>query len=202
MRIIAGRYRRRKLRTRSGLVTRPITDRVKETLFSHIEPLVDEARIADVFSGTGTLGLESLSRGARSVVFIEQDRRAAELLRENVEMLGVQERVVCWQTSALRTSFRPKGVDRFFPYDVVFVDPPYRMIPGLLPGSPLFQSLQRLARPDVSSENSHLILRVPEHAEFVLPGLWAPQQALRLSNMRIHIYTKQQITDDSHEGDE
>ena len=197
MRIIAGRYRRRTLRPRPGLVTRPITDRVKEMLFSHIEHLVIGARIADVFAGTGTLGLESLSRGAERVVFIEQDRRAIELLRENVQALDVLKHVVCWQTSALRTSFRPKNADGFFPYDLVFVDPPYRMIPGLLPGSPLFRSFERLARPDVSAENARLILRVPEHASFQVPELWSPVQGFDLSGMRIHIYTKRDIVDDS-----
>ncbi|MGD9854019.1 MAG: RsmD family RNA methyltransferase, partial [Planctomycetaceae bacterium] len=68
MRIIAGKYRRRKLLTKPGLTTRPITDRAKEPLFERLESHLEGARVADVFAGTGTLGLESLSRGARSVV--------------------------------------------------------------------------------------------------------------------------------------
>ena len=76
MRIIAGRFRRRNLLTRSGLVTRPITDRVKETLFERLGDAVIDARVLDVFAGTGTLGLEALSREAASVVFVEKDRQA------------------------------------------------------------------------------------------------------------------------------
>ena len=75
MRIVAGKFRRRKLFANPGLKTRPITDRVKESLFERLSGELEGKRIADVFAGTGTLGLEALSRGAKSVVFIESDRR-------------------------------------------------------------------------------------------------------------------------------
>ena len=91
MRIVAGRLKRRKLRTNPGLVTRPITDRAKEMLFDRLGTF-DGERVADVFAGTGTIGLEALSRGASRVVFVEQDRLAHELLRENVAALGVEDR--------------------------------------------------------------------------------------------------------------
>jgi 16S rRNA (guanine966-N2)-methyltransferase len=190
MRIIAGRLRRRRLLTRPGLVTRPITDRVKETLFARLEDALPGARVADVFAGTGTLGLEALSRGARSVVFIEQDREASELLRRNVETLGVSDSVLCWQTDAVRSSYRPQGVENFLPYDLVFFDPPYRMVPTLQPGTPLFRALQRLARPDVSTESAQLVLRVPERAEFAMPPVWTPHWSLEISSMELHVYTR------------
>ena len=85
MRIVAGKYRRRKLAAKQGTTTRPITDRVKVALFARLQNRLEGARVADIFSGTGTLGLEALSRGAASVVFIENDHRAWELLRENVQ---------------------------------------------------------------------------------------------------------------------
>lgn len=190
MRIIAGRLRRRRLLTRGGLVTRPITDRVKETLFARLEPVLAGARVADVFAGTGTLGLEGLSRGARSVVFIEQDRESTELLRRNVEALGVGDEVLCWQTDALRSSYRPQGVDAFLPYDLVFFDPPYRLVSTLRDGAPMFRALERLARPEVSSAGARLVFRVPEHAEFDMPGVWRPEWSLRMSSMEIHVCTK------------
>lgn len=193
MRIIAGRLRRRRLLTRGGLVTRPITDRVKETLFARLEPTFAGPRVADVFAGTGTLGLEALSRGARSVVFIEQDRESAELLRRNVEALGVTDEVLCWQTDALRSSYRPQGVDPFLPYDLIFFDPPYRLVPTLRDGSPLFRALQRLARPDVSSPAARLVFRVPEQADFDMPSVWRPEWSLPMSSMEIHVYTKAAI---------
>ena len=104
MRIITGRFKRRKLLTNPGLVTRPISDRVKQSVFQFIEELIPNARVADVFAGTGTLGLESLSRGAGRAVFIEQDRKACELLRKNVQTLCSDDEAFCWQTDAAMTS--------------------------------------------------------------------------------------------------
>lgn len=167
-----------------------MTDRVKETLFARLEPTFAGPRVADVFAGTGNLGLEALSRGARSVVFIEQDRESAELLRRNVESLGVADEVLCWQTDALRSSYRPQGVDQFLPYDLIFFDPPYRLVPTLRDGSPMFRALQRLARRDVSCPAARLVFRVPEHAEFDMPAVWRPEWSLPMSSMEIHVYTK------------
>lgn len=190
MRIIAGRFRRRLLETNPGTVTRPITDRVKETLFERIEASLRDARVADVFAGTGTIGLEALSRGARSVVFIEQDRIAFELLQTNVATLGVSEVTLCWRTDAVRTSFRPRGSEAFLPYDVVFFDPPYKMISGLRAGAPLYKALQRLLRPAVSAAGARLVLRTPERAEFDLPAAWQRDWTLTMSNMDVHVCTK------------
>jgi 16S rRNA (guanine966-N2)-methyltransferase len=190
MRIIAGKYRRRKLQTNPGLTTRPITDRAKEPLFERLDQHLSGARVADIFAGTGTLGLEALSRGARSAVFIEQDVRAVELLRRNIEMLGVQDETLIWRTDAFRSSYRPKGVPEFLPFDLLFFDPPYRMIAGLQPKSPLFKSLERLSRPAVSSENAILCLRTPARADFVLPEVWAPRRTLDLSSMEVHLFEK------------
>jgi 16S rRNA (guanine966-N2)-methyltransferase len=191
VRIIAGKYRRRKLRTRAGLVTRPITDRVKETLFELLGDELDGRRVADVFAGTGTLGLEALSRGAASVVFIESDRRAQELLRENVALLGATDAVLCWQTDVLWTSFRPKGVPHLIPYDVVFFDPPFRMIADLQAGSPLFRSIERLARTEATSPGALLLLRTPSEAEFEMPPVWQPERTLPFSGMEVHWYRKE-----------
>ena len=78
MRIIAGEFRRRRLLVNSGLTTRPMTDRIKEIFFERIQDRLAGRRIADVFAGTGPLGLEALSRGAKSAVFFESDRKAYE----------------------------------------------------------------------------------------------------------------------------
>ena len=190
MRIIAGKYRRRKLQTNPGLITRPITDRAKEPLFERIERRLSGARVADVFAGTGTLGLESLSRGAASVVFVEQDRKAVELLKRNIAAIGVADQTLCWRTDAVRSSYRPRGVPEFVPFDLIFFDPPYRMIASLKPRSPLYQSLERLARSTVSVEDAMLCLRTPARAEFVVPSAWQPVRALELSSMTIHLLEK------------
>lgn len=185
MRIIAGRFRRRTLLTNPGVVTRPITDRVKESLFQRIENLLENSRVADIFSGTGTMGLESLSRGARSVVFIEQDRRAFELLQQNVAKLGVEKDVLCWQTDALRSSYRPRGCPELVPFDFVFFDPPYRFVEEAAKARTLHVCLKRLASDSVSSPEARLVLRTPEHSEFELPESWQPEWELMRSGMRI-----------------
>ncbi len=156
MRIIAGEFRRRRLLANPGLTTRPITDRVKEILFERTQDLLVDRRIADIFAGTGSLGLEALSRGAQSVVFLESDRKAFELLKQNVAALGVEDRALCWRTDALKSSYHPKGVDDFLPFDVVFFDPPYRMAASLAPDSPMGKALIRLAREGETAESALL----------------------------------------------
>src|SRR5262245_31758348 len=125
MQIVAGKYRHRKLETKPGETTRPVTGRVKVARFSRLQPELHEAHVADIFAGTGIIGLEALSRGAASVVFVESDREAAARLRRNVAALKAENETLCWQTDASKCSFRPKGAERFLPYDIVFFDPPY-----------------------------------------------------------------------------
>jgi 16S rRNA (guanine966-N2)-methyltransferase len=188
MRIIAGQYRRRKLLTKRGLTTRPITDRAKETLFEQLAERMERSRIADVFAGTGTLGLEALSRGAHSCVFIEQDRQASELLEKNVAALDVRERCLCWRADVFRCSFRPRGVPDFVPFDLVFFDPPYRMIERLRPATPLYASLERLGRSTVSAADAMLCLRTPAMADFAVPPAWRLERTLTVSGMDMHLY--------------
>lgn len=186
MRIITGRFGRRKLLTNPGQVTRPITDRVKESLFQYIRDEVIDARVADVFSGTGTLGLEALSRGAASVVFFEKDRKAADLLRKNVASLGCKEETLCWQTDVAMTSFRPKNCDGFLPYTLLFFDPPYRLVADIQSGSPLYKSLERLARPDVTADEALMLFRTPRQSIFEIPEYWACERTVDYSTMEVH----------------
>ena len=199
MRIIAGKYRRRKLQTNPGLVTRPITDRAKEPLFERLGQRLSEARVADVFAGTGTLGMESLSRGAASVVFIEQDRKAIEFLKRNIAAIGVADQSLCWRTDAVRCSYRPQGVPAFVPFDLIFFDPPYKMMETLKPRSPLFQSLERLGRSTVSAADAMLCLRTPARAEFEIPHVWQPVRTLDLSSMAVHLFERAQALEDVSE---
>lgn len=194
MRIIAGRFGRRKLLTNPGLVTRPITDRVKESLFQFIEDEVDGACVADIFAGTGTIGLEALSRGAESVVFFERDRKAHELLQQNVAKLGVKDEVLCWSTDVMRTSFRPKNADERLPFDVVFFDPPYKLVPSIAAGSPLYKSLERLGRDGITRPGTLMLFRTPKHAEFECPPIWEPEISRDYSGMKVHWYRRGEHT--------
>lgn len=172
------------------MTTRPITDRVKEIIFERLSPDLEEARVADVFAGTGTLGLEALSRGAKSVVFIEDDKTAYELLLTNVKKLGVESETLCWRADVMRCSFRPKGVPDLLPFDVIFFDPPYRLVPYIQPGDSLYKSLERLARSDVSSAEVLMVFRTPQEAEFTLPPAWRIEKTWDISSMNIHLVRK------------
>ena len=120
MRIIAGHAKGRRLRSPHGLATRPMMDRVREALFSSLGARIPGSRVLDLYAGSGSLGLEALSRGAESSVFVEQGRAALDALRENVEMIGLDGVVVAVDVA----SFLRSTPEQF---DVVFVDPPYAL---------------------------------------------------------------------------
>jgi 16S rRNA (guanine966-N2)-methyltransferase len=124
MRIIAGTKRGMKLVSPRTDVTRPITDRVKQSLFDVLQSygLLAGARVADLFSGVGSLGLEALSRGAAFVTFVEKNGEIIEVLEKNIEKAGFGERSRIVHASAFRVG-APVGTGG--PYDLVFVDPPY-----------------------------------------------------------------------------
>lgn len=185
MRIIAGRFRRRKLLTNPGNTTRPIIDRAKVILFDRIRDRLPGARIADLFCGTGTLGLEALSRGARSAVFAERDHRAHELLRQNVAMLGAENEALCWRVDLARCSFMPKGEFAWTPYDVIFFDPPYLSAEAIKPGDTWYRCLQQLARPHLSVSGALLVLRVAKFSEPQLPPAWRQTEVHEIASMRI-----------------
>ena len=191
MRIVAGELKRRKLLVNPGATTRPITDRAKVMLFDYIRDYMPDQRVLDVFSGTGSLGFEALSRGAKSVVFCEQDHRAHSLLVQNAAHLGVSERTLCWRTNCLRCSFKAQGEEAWYPYGVIFFDPPYEMIKDLKVGSPLFKSLSRLTRDELSIPNTLLVLRTPTESQFHLPDAWQTERVITLGSMDMHLLRKQ-----------
>ena len=118
MRIIAGEHRGARIFAPKGLDTRPTSDRVREAAFNLIGP-VDGAIVLDLFSGSGAMGLEALSRGAASVVFVESDRDACRTIQRNVEKLRVTGATVV-QGNALQALATDRRT-----YDLVLVDPPY-----------------------------------------------------------------------------
>ena len=126
MRIISGAWRGRPLEAPPGQGTRPTADRVRETLFSMLTSRLgtfEGLRVADLFAGSGALGLEALSRGAAFAVFVETDSTAAGVIRRNVERLGAGERTRLLGGSAL-------ALPAAEPFDLVFADPPYAEASG------------------------------------------------------------------------
>jgi 16S rRNA (guanine966-N2)-methyltransferase len=121
MRIIAGTARGRKLSSPPGERTRPLLDRVREALFSILGARIAGAHVLDLYAGTGSIGLEALSRGAAACVFVERDREALECLKSNVTALGFAERARIVRGRVEDQLLRPPEEC----YDAIFFDPPY-----------------------------------------------------------------------------
>jgi 16S rRNA (guanine966-N2)-methyltransferase len=121
VRIVAGSRKGHRIEAPKGVVTRPTGDRVREAVFSIVGP-VAEARVLDLFAGSGALGLEALSRGASSCVFVERDRQAARVIQSNLEKLRLTGAVVV--TRDVAAALREER-DRGRLYDLVLADPPY-----------------------------------------------------------------------------
>ena len=163
MRIIAGKYRSRKLIAPEGLETRPTSDRLRETLFNVVASAVPGSVWLDLFAGTGAVGIEALSRGARMAYFVESAKRAACAIRENLDALGIEqgfevlERDVATALRALDAAWETKAVV----CDFCFLDPPYRKI-GDYEQTLGFLAQSRLLRPGS--------LVIAEHDKHFDPG--------------------------------
>jgi 16S rRNA (guanine(966)-N(2))-methyltransferase RsmD len=129
MRVIAGKYRSRPLRSLRGMDIRPTSDRLRETLFDVLtagNPAALEGTVwLDLFAGTGAVGIEALSRGAKQVYFVESSAAAANLIRQNLQSLGITSGVKLYQDELPRAFWRMERAH--VAADVVFIDPPYRM---------------------------------------------------------------------------
>ncbi|MGC4083795.1 MAG: 16S rRNA (guanine(966)-N(2))-methyltransferase RsmD [Vicinamibacterales bacterium] len=125
MRIIAGQFKGRTLKTPSWEGLRPTSDRLRETLFNVLAPRVQGARVLDVYAGTGAVGFEALSRGAAHVTFVESDRRAQALIGENAARCGIADGYAIIRASAGRAFEQLRRSPSFVPFDIVLLDPPY-----------------------------------------------------------------------------
>lgn len=121
MRIISGQFAGRPLASPDSDKTRPITDRAKQSLFDALQNCFQEGVVLDCFAGTGSMGLECLSRGAAKAIFIERDRSALMLLRQNIAALGVEDRAIILPIDAYSAGEHPDLHD----LTIAFVDPPY-----------------------------------------------------------------------------
>ena len=127
MRVIAGTYRSRILKSLKGLALRPTSDRLRETLFNVLAPNIAGSRFVDLYAGTGAIGIEALSRGAAEVIFIENHAPAVTLIRRNLESLGINTGTTVLAVDALRglamlAARKNSGAPAF---DHIFLDPPY-----------------------------------------------------------------------------
>jgi len=156
VRVIAGEFKGRRLHTARGSRTRPTADRVREALFSMLGD-VSGARVADLYAGSGALGIEALSRGAESAVFVERDQRALAALRRNLDAVGADAEVR--RQDVLRFLASPEGT-----FDLVFCDPPYDDAPRV--AAPLSEALPAMLEANArivteSDKRNPLVLSLP-----------------------------------------
>lgn len=123
MRVIAGKARRLNLKTVPGMDTRPTTDRIKETLFNILQPQLLDCRFLDLFSGSGGIGIEALSRGASYAVFVEKNPKACSCIRENLSFTKLADSGKLLSMDVLQALRSLEGGESF---DCIFMDPPYR----------------------------------------------------------------------------
>jgi 16S rRNA (guanine966-N2)-methyltransferase len=183
MRVIAGTARGRRFEAPKGTSTRPTPDRVREALFSILYDRVSDARILDVFAGTGALAFEALSRGAERATLIESDPATALLVRKNAQALGFAARCDIITAKADKAiSTLGKGGDRF---DLVFLDPPYDA--GLL--EPTLQQLAHspLLTPDVLIMAEHRSSSAPPPA----PPTYAMEDTRRYGEVALAFYVRE-----------
>lgn len=156
MRVIAGSARRLLLKTIEGMDTRPTTDRIKETLFNMMQNEIYGCTFLDLYSGSGAIGIEALSRGAKKAVFVEHNREAVECIRENLRTTGLEERAVILYCDAGDALMRlSKQGDTF---DIIFMDPPYDR---------LYEKdmLELLSRSSLIREGTLVIVEASSHTQ-------------------------------------
>jgi len=155
MRVIAGTARSLPLKTVDSLDTRPTTDRIKETLFNIIQHDLCDCSFLDLFAGSGGIGIEALSRGAREAVFVENNRKACDCVKDNLKFTKLADKAQVYFTDALSALYKMEGRKAF---DIIFLDPPYEK--GL--EEEVFAYLQHSSLAD---ENTTMILETPIHAD-------------------------------------
>lgn len=179
MRVISGTARGRRLKELQGMDTRPTTDKVKEALFNIIQFDIEGRKILDLFAGTGQLGIECLSRGAASAVFVDRRADAVKLIRENLKATSLTEkgRVVSGDSMEFLKSIREK-------FDIIFLDPPYEA--GLLE-----PAIAHIAKFDILSPHGIIVAEHP--ANKALPALDAPyrlHRSYRYGKIALTIYRR------------
>lgn len=128
MRVIAGRARGRPIACPKGRSTRPTSDRVRESLFAIIGERINASKVLDLFAGSGSLGIEALSRGAALCIFVERDRRACRVIMDNLRTLDMQQQAAVVCADAIAAVGKARGaVPEHAPYDLIFADPPYSL---------------------------------------------------------------------------
>lgn len=157
MRVIAGRARSLPLKTVKNMETRPTTDRIKETLFNIINQNIPECTFLDLFSGSGGIGIEALSRGAKSAFFVDNQKEAVSCIRDNLKFTRLSECGNVMECSVISAISMLESRKQYF--DIVFMDPPYM-------NELERETLERLAHSVIIDENSLIIIEASLDTDF------------------------------------
>ncbi len=160
MRVISGKCRGTRLVSPEGITTRPTIDRIKETLFNMIAFDMPECMFLDLFSGSGAIGIESLSRGAKLVVFVEKDKHALAALRTNLNKTKLQDAAAIYEMDVL--SALDKLIAKSQRFDIIFLDPPYAM-------KNVENILEKIVANELLNEEGYIILERSTNTLVFLP---------------------------------
>ncbi|MCX5661938.1 MAG: 16S rRNA (guanine(966)-N(2))-methyltransferase RsmD [Planctomycetota bacterium] len=199
MRIIGGIHRSRTiLGPKDDTITRPITDRVKTSLFDRLASMgaLGDGSVVDVFSGTGSLGLEALSRGAKHCTFIERDRPARQLLEQNIKTLRLTEQAAVLSVNAVSPAWIALLPRK--PLALVFLDPPYAMVREPKELAELMALVEKLA--PIMEPLGALTLRTPEEVTPPAAAGWDGPASFNYGSMTLHFYSKAEEGDPSSDG--
>ncbi len=185
MRISAGEHRGRRLQSVKGNFTRPTSDLLRQAVFNVLGARIQGARILDLCAGTGSVGLEALSRGAATATFVERDRRAVGTLRSNVMSLNLTSRARVLASDVLLALRRLEAIGESF--DCIFLDPPYA-------GDLAARCIEILAHSALLSENASIVTQAPYRTPLpeqvgMLRRIWRR----RYGESSLAIYTKEEV---------
>ncbi|MHC0037287.1 16S rRNA (guanine(966)-N(2))-methyltransferase RsmD [Pseudoneobacillus sp. C159] len=159
MRVVSGIYKGRTLKAVPGNNTRPTTDKVKEAIFNMIGPYFDGGLGLDLFAGSGSLGIESLSRGLDKVIFVDKDKQALQIIKENIALFDLEEKTEVYRNDADRAL--KAIVKRDIKFDFIFLDPPYKK-------QQLIKLLEVISQEHILSDSGMVVC---EHsADVILPN--------------------------------
>ncbi|HIR26351.1 MAG TPA: 16S rRNA (guanine(966)-N(2))-methyltransferase RsmD [Candidatus Choladousia intestinigallinarum] len=185
MRVIAGTARRLPLKTIEGRDTRPTTDRIKETLFNILQNEIYGCRFLDLFSGSGAIGIEALSRGAAGAVFVEQKKEAAACIRENLKFTRLEEGGEVLVCDVLDGLSRLEGRD---PFQIIFMDPPY----GLGQERRVLEYLAQ-RRPSYADPDTIILVEAAKGTDFsYVPSLGMEVYRTKEYKTNMHVFIRMQ----------
>jgi 16S rRNA (guanine(966)-N(2))-methyltransferase RsmD len=194
LRIIAGKYRGRNLKSPPSLEVRPTSDRLREALFNVIAPRIVDAHFLDLCAGSGAVGIEALSRGARQVTFVDRSRKMCSLIESNLELCRIEEdkgELVQSEAHDYLQRILRKGSGRLDPWDIIFFDPPYA-----IDYLPILETLGSQA-PTLLTETGLVI--VEHHHKKVLPDEFSSIRRVRILKQGDSALSFYELNDDKAE---